>query len=158
MEILREYFEYRKDGFFVRLKRSGKKGMVGAEVRGTKARGYRYLGFQGRIFFLHRLIYQFHHGECPDEIDHINRDPSDCRIENLRAATRSQNNFNVGPRRDNSSGVKGLSFDRRRKSWFGRVALNGKRICTGYSKSKETARQKLIAFQRLHHGEFYAKN
>ena len=158
-ETLREYFSYDSRGLFIRLKRSGQTGKVGAEARGHKhSGGYRYLGFQGIQFRLHRLVWQFHYGNCPNELDHINRNKDDNRLENLRAATLSQNHFNVGLRRDNSSGTKGLRFEQAKKLWHGRVWINGKRVSTGRSKSKAIARQKLLAFQRLHHGEFYAKN
>jgi len=159
MEILREYFEYHGDGFFVRLKRAGRggRGNAGDEARGTKTlQGYRKMKFQGRLFLLHRLVWQFNHGNCPEYLDHINRNPSDNRIENLRAATSTQNHFNRGLDKNNSSGTNGLSFDRRRKAWRGQVRLNGKTIYAGRSPDKETARLKLVAFQKLHHGEFYA--
>ena len=58
--------------------------------------GYRVITVNGRKEFLHRVIYTLHHGSIPEgkEIDHINRNKSDNRIENLRAVSRSENNRN----------------------------------------------------------------
>lgn len=49
----------------------------------------------------HRLIFYMHHGYLPSLIDHINRNPSDNRIENLREATVSENHRNRDMRKTN---------------------------------------------------------
>lgn len=55
------------------------------------------------------VVWFIHMGEWPDLIDHINGDPSDDRIENLRIVTAEQNNMNRGPR-SNRSLPKGVYF------------------------------------------------
>jgi hypothetical protein len=50
-------------------------------------------------------------------IDHIDRDPLNCRRDNLRLATRSQNNANQAPRKDNTSGFKGVCWSRNVRAW-----------------------------------------
>jgi len=62
-------------------------------------------------------------------IDHINRDLRDNRFENLREATNGQNMQNSGVRRDQRSGAKGISLEKRCASWRVRVQANGKRYC-----------------------------
>ena len=39
----------------------------------------------------------YHYGETPSQVDHINRNKSDDRIENLREASTSTNNINRNP-------------------------------------------------------------
>src|ERR1700743_736212 len=73
---------------------------------------------------LHKFIMNKH---CnPDVIvDHKNRDIFNCRKENLRIATRSQNNCNTKKRKDNTSGFRGVGF--RRDSWFYTISKDGQR-------------------------------
>lgn len=78
---------------------------VGTRAKGSIAgcppRGkWRYwrIKISGRIYPAHRLIFLLHNGWCPKILDHINRDPSDNRIENLRPATSQQNQWNRGAR------------------------------------------------------------
>lgn len=83
----------------------------------TDARGYLVINFGGRRHYAHRLAWFFAHGEMPTgDIDHINRDPSDNRISNLRLATRSQNLANKKAA-GGSSEFKGVSYHCQRQRW-----------------------------------------
>jgi hypothetical protein len=56
----------------------------------------------------HRIIWKMFHGTDPEfEIDHIDGNPSNNRIENLREATRSENMRNAPTRKRDKFGVKG---------------------------------------------------
>jgi len=102
----------------------------------------------------HRLIFLMFKGYFPDEIDHINGDKSDNRIENLRECTTSQNQFNAKLRKDNTSGIKGVSWDRKSKSWTARIKLNKEKIFLGCFWDKEVAAQ-IVRIERIRlHGEF----
>jgi hypothetical protein len=95
-------------------------------------RGYIRVGVNGnKMFYLHRLVYHFHHPEwnifdtCHDNsIDHINENKLDNRIENLRVVTHSQNKQNVT--HVNGNPIKGVSFYKRDNSWCARWQENGK--------------------------------
>jgi hypothetical protein len=66
----------------------------------------------------HRLAWLYVHGEWPSgDIDHINGDPSDNRIANLRVATPGQNLANSKRRADNSSGFKGVALQSNGRNW-----------------------------------------
>lgn len=58
--------------------------------------------------------------DAPDhlEVDHINQNPLDNRRSNLRLATRSQNAANIRKRSDNTTGYKGISFDKSRNKFI----------------------------------------
>jgi hypothetical protein len=64
------------------------------------------LGFEGKQYMAHRIIWALHHGREPEGfIDHINGKPWDNRIENLREATPAQNRWNAKIRsRPNGTG------------------------------------------------------
>jgi hypothetical protein len=70
---------------------------------------------------LHRFLWR--QWGLPDtpEIDHENTNGLDCRRDNLRAATHHQNTFNTRMRKGNTSGRKGVSFDRRTKRWVAQI-------------------------------------
>ena len=75
----------------------------------NKTSGYYGTRFNRTRYRNHRIIFFLHHGYCPEYIDHRDGNKQNNKINNLREATISQNNQNVKIRKDNSSGVKGLS-------------------------------------------------
>ena len=80
----------------------------------------------GRSQKAHRVAWLYVHGRWPNGyIDHINGDRGDNRIANLREATNAENVANAPPRSDNTSGIKGVYWDRRRSRWAVRVRRRG---------------------------------
>ena len=78
-------------------------------VQGTLGnRGYWQVRLLGERFVQHRIIWELHFGPIPEGmvIDHIDRDKSNNRIENLRCTSQSSNMTNQPQR--NSSGYKGV--------------------------------------------------
>lgn len=69
------------------------------------------------------------------DVDHIDRNGINNQRSNLRISTRSQNNANATLPRDNKSGYKGVSFDKRRNLWKAAIASN----CLGRFEEKEEA-------------------
>lgn len=76
----------------------------------TENTGYRRIKIDGKKYSLHRVIYEMFHGDIPEgyQIDHINGNKLDNRIENLRLATSSQNVRNTPARSDNKLGLKNV--------------------------------------------------
>ncbi len=89
----------------------------------TPSRNYRKINFLGRNYMAHRLIYVWHHGNIATgfDVDHIDRDRSNNRIENLRVATRAQNCRNRRMSRSNTSGFKGVHWDKDLNKWYASV-------------------------------------
>jgi hypothetical protein len=79
--------------------------------------GYRVICIASQFYGEHRLIWQYVHGECPEQIDHINGVRNDNRLANLRPADPSINQRNVALRRDNASGVVGVHWDKHQQNW-----------------------------------------
>ena len=96
---------------------------------------------------IHRLI-AIHYIPNPEnkpEVDHINRDRSDNRIENLRWSTGSENMQNQGIRKNNKCGIKNISYDKKNDRWMFNKKINGKRTDKGF-KTKEEAIEFKIQF------------
>lgn len=55
------------------------------------------------------------------QVDHINRDRADDRTENLRWSDGTQQNYNQKRRRDNTSGIRGISWDARDNLWVAQL-------------------------------------
>ena len=85
----------------------------------------------------HRLAFLYVKGSIPSQIDHINTDGTDNRWDNLRETNNTSNSRNKGRRRDNKSGITGVSWGR--GSWRAAISVNGKRIFVYHGKSKHDA-------------------
>jgi hypothetical protein len=73
------------------------------------------------------------------ETDHINGIKLDNRKSNLRIATSSQNKANVGLRTDNTSGYKGVCWNKKARKWVAQIMFNNEKIYIGYFAKKEQA-------------------
>jgi hypothetical protein len=85
--------------------------------------GYVTFHVGGSAQYAHRLAWIYMHGAIPDGyfVDHKDGDVANNRIANLRIALHADNLRNCKKRRDNTSGVKGVSFDRSRGQWMAYV-------------------------------------
>ncbi|MCA0032733.1 HNH endonuclease signature motif containing protein [Mesorhizobium sp. B263B2A] len=96
----------------------------GKEAGHVDPQGYRKAFFDGILTQTHKIAWLIVTGEWvvyPEaEIDHDNGDRSDNRIENLRKATKSQNQRNAGQRVNNTSGVHGVNWKPRNDGFEGR--------------------------------------
>jgi hypothetical protein len=119
--------------------------------------GYRVACVDGKQTMVHRLVFLYHYGYTAEVIDHINGDKLDNRVENLRPATRVQNNTNARTRKDNKSGQKGVRWREDNKKWHAAISAGKKKHHLGYFTAFEDAKNAyLIAAQQLH-GEFATK-
>lgn len=98
--------------------------------------------FCGNLFntrhLAHRLIWKWVHGTDPACIDHINGNPSDNRIENLRAVSRTDNQKNMRRRSDNKTGVSGVSMKDNGR-FVVRIRVGGKYLSLGTFETLEEA-------------------
>jgi len=124
---------------------------------GTKAGSLRKdnrtdISINRKLYLAHRLIFLYHHGYLPIEVDHIDT-LSNC-IENLRPATHSQNGKNRKTPKNNTSGVKGVSWHKRSKKWVVSIGVNWKRKALGYFDDLDLAELVSIEARNKYHGEF----
>lgn len=87
--------------------------------------------------YMHRLILKAKKGQ---EVDHINQNKLDNRKSNLRFVNRSLNNLNnFNPRKDNTSGYRGVSLDKRTNLYRARIKIGLKTEWLGYFPSPDLA-------------------
>lgn len=82
---------------------------------------------------LHRLVM----GNPDTHVDHINHKPNDNRKENLRLATVPQNQANAKIRKDNTSGVKGVYFNKRNGCWVATIQVNKKQYSKNFNNKED---------------------
>lgn len=125
-------------------------------IAGTISKnGYVQIGISGKRYYAHRLAWLYVFGEIPiGDIDHKNGEKSDNRIANLRIATRSQNIMNVGIKSNNTSGVKGVSWIKKRGKWQALVCINGLNNHLGLYDDIKKAEEAVVRFRECMLGEF----
>lgn len=99
---------------------------IGDKAGHLDNKGYWRVRVDGKLYLVHRLIFLYHHGYLPGVVDHIDNNPCNNKIDNLRECTVSQNMMNSRIRKDNKSGVKGVSLDKRSNRWCVRIWVQGK--------------------------------
>jgi hypothetical protein len=125
---------------------------AGSVAGNSKSDGYLLIGINGTRISGQRLGFAFINGYFPKEVDHINGDPSDNRICNLRAATHQQNIASSKHRVNNTSGRKGVIPTNGR--WRARISVNSKTIHLGMFDSVDDAHSAYMKAAHVHFGEF----
>ena len=87
----------------------------------------------------------------PEQLDHINRNSVDNRIENLRIASKSENMMNRKTFKNSTSGCRGVSWNKHLEKWVVYVDVNKKRKHLGYFDTAEEAHKVFMEAKRLHH-------
>ena len=119
------------------------------------SRGYPKGRIWGKHYFAHRVIWAMARDAWPiDQIDHINGDPSDNRIANLRACTHAQNMQNQRIGRSNTSGLKGVSWSIAASKWKAKISNNKKVHYLGVFENIEDAHAAYAAAAKKLHGKF----
>jgi len=148
-----ELFTYR-DGCLYRKIATTNTSKVGELAGGPDSKGYWRISINDRRYLAHRLIWLYHNRSMPLVIDHIDGDPLNNRIENLRECTLSQNSQNSKMRADNTSGVKGVHWDKNSKKWITQIQTNGERVRLGSFKSISLAESVIKNYRDNMHKEY----
>lgn len=130
-----------------RVKIGGPAGNIGKKI-GLQ------ISIDGRKYLGSRLAWLYMTGEWPkDEIDHSDLNRSNSKWENLRPATRSENQWNHGAHNPKSK-IKGVHWHPQSGGWIARIWKHGHAIYLGYFKDKQEAAAAYAAAAKQHHGEF----
>lgn len=128
--------------------------LKGAIAGGLYTHGYINIRSLGKNHLAHRLVWFVEKGlPLPAEVDHINGNRADNRIENLRAATRQENMRNIRKVRGVGA-LKGTSWSQEGKKWRADIRIGGKKKYLGLYNTELEAHAAYCNFAQEHFGEF----
>ena len=131
-----------------------KSALLGKDVGRRDKNGYWRVHVTGTMVSAHRLIFFKFHRYIPDFVDHIDGDPSNNRIENLRAADRSGNSRNCKTPVTNKTGIKGVYWHGSAGRWTASIRINKKLTHLGTFQDVFSAACARRSAEITHYGEF----
>ena len=137
--------------------RKGVRNRNSGKPAGTLAKnGYIEIAIGGKKYRAHRLAWLLVFGETPAcDIDHIDGNKANNRIENLRLSTRAQNKWNVGITKRNKSGYKGVSWCKQKNKWRATIRINNVQRNIGFYSDIEEAGRAYRNMAIMLHGEYF---
>lgn len=131
---VKDFFEYNKDTGIVTWKKKPNQSIkVGKEVGRIGNDGYRTVGFNGKQYKVHRIVYCLVNKiiESTLYIDHIDRNKLNNKWNNLRIVDHETNCKNRNVRIDNTSGITGVDIHKKTGKYQVRININKKRKYLG---------------------------
>ena len=151
-EYLRSILHYDPaTGIFTRKVSTSRRVKAGDVAGCPDGHGYLRIMVCSRLHQAHRLAWLYVYGTWPkDQLDHINRNPSDNRIANLRDVSHKQNGQNASKPSNNTSGHPGVYWHKRDSKWVACIKHNYKHIHLGYFTDIEAAVAARKAAEKLY--------
>jgi len=146
-ERLKKLFNYNPEtGLFASKSVNRKVGYINEN-------GYVRMRISGKQYYAHQLAWMYVYDEFPiGEIDHINHNTSDNRIENLRHGTKSTNLHNqIKPHKNNKSGLLGVSIHSCTGKYRAQICVDSKIKHLGLFDTADEAHQAYISAKRMYH-------
>lgn len=137
-ELLHSLFEYKNGELFWKIN-SSKRTKIGTKAGCLRKHGYSLVCIKNKRYYIHRIIFMMFNGYMPEFVDHIDNSPLNNKIENLRSATKSENQHNRGIKNCNTSGYKNVTWNKKLKKWQVAIKVNKKDIYIGVFKDLELA-------------------
>jgi hypothetical protein len=155
-ERLKELLQYDEHtGVFTWIKITSNRVKIGCIAATTNSHGYLYIRIDGKQYGAHRLAWLYMTGFMPkDVIDHIDGNPKNNVISNLREATQQQNLHNLRKSVKNTSGYKGVHFHKGTNKWRAVVTVNNKPKHLGLFFTPEEANNVYTNWCIANRGEF----
>lgn len=150
-ERLKELFVY-IDGVLIWTDSAFRR-VRGKRAGTTNGMGYRQVRIDGKIYPEHRVVFMLHHGYLPKILDHIDGDPTNNSIENLRPCTQQQNTYN-GSGWGKHNLPKGITWSKKDKRYQAQLSINGKNTYLGQFIKLEDAVAAVVEARQKHHGDF----
>jgi HNH endonuclease/AP2 domain len=160
-EYLKEIFNHHSEtGLFSWKIKIAKKTKIG-KIAGypDKNTGYWVVRINKKRYQIHRLVWLWYYGAWPiGDLDHIDQDKLNNVITNLREANESQNNANRNKQINNSSGYKGVIWDKNANKWRAQIKMNNKYKYLGLFGILKLATLAYNEAAKELHGEFACLN
>lgn len=152
--LVKELFDYDPStGIFKYATSRGK--VKRGEIAGGKHKsGAIYLRILGKKELAHRIAWLYIYGYLPVEIDHIDQNRGNNKLSNLRDVSHNINMKNKPKYKNNTTGVAGVSIDKRCGKYRAYININGKHKGLGYFTSLElaiAAREKALKANTEYH-------
>ena len=129
---------------------------AGQEVGRLTLAGYFQFRFRYNFYLNSRVIHFLCTGIDPKEkyIDHIDNNPLNNKISNLRLTTHQQNQDNKRKQKNNTSGVTGVHWCKRDNMYYANISYNKKKLSLGYFNKSDEAVAVRIAAEHRFKGEY----
>jgi len=153
LELLKKYIFYNSDtGVFTRIKsldgRKFQSSLAGSIKKDSRGKPYRRLMVLGYVYPAHRLAWFYMNGKWPkEEIDHHDGNGLNNKFDNLREATHTENQRNQRISDANSTGVTGVSFNKKLGKFTAYITVDKKRTHLGVFSDIETAKNARLKAQ-----------
>lgn len=150
-------WKVRPDSMFTRqrIAQSWNKRYAGKVIKNKCSGGYIRIVINGKAYQAHRLAWVIvHDSDIENWIDHINGNKADNRIENLRLATPAQNAMNAGANPANTTGVRGVYYQKNKNVWTVSCCIRGVRNWLGRFDNLLDAAAARKSFEASNYGEF----
>jgi hypothetical protein len=139
LELVNEYLTYDAETGNLYQRKKRPHIQVGSLAGCLRHTGYRYIELKGRKYPAHHIVWLLETGEVPTKfLDHIDGEKSNNHISNLREVTNKQNTENRGKQRNNTTGYKGVTYNKRLNKYIAQIQHNSKQMHIGvYSTAYE---------------------
>lgn len=153
--LLRELFHYDpQTGVFTRRVKTSSRAKIGVPVGNNSGNGHLQIRFNGARHLAHRLAWLYVYGVWPSKlIDHINGDPKDNRIDNLRDVSASVNaqNQRAATKKNKRATLLGAHFHVQSGKYLAHIRLNGVSRHIGSFETEQEAHEAYVAEKRRVH-------
>jgi len=157
---LKELLDYDPDtGIFTRRLNASSRARLGKKAGAINSGGYLQTRLERKMYLNAWLAWLYIYGRWPTKwMDHINGNRADNRLCNLREANETQNAHNAKKNNKNTSGFKGIGWDKRSGRWRARITINWKRIHLGRFEDKYQAAFEYDKAAIKYHGDYAKTN
>ena len=154
---LKEVLEYDENTGVFRWKvANNNRVKVGGLAGCLDSNNYLCITYRSKKYYAHRLAWSYVYGKFPKGlIDHIDGNPSNSAITNLRECSYAENQRNYKIPVTNKSGFKGVHWNKITEMWIASARISGGKKTLGSYSTPEEASKVYNDFTKAHYGEFY---